>query len=139
MAIKTEDAILVGVGSLAVIGIGYGIYLAVKRPPGYDPGDTFVAIFNVEHKTFEADFIFRVALGHKRIFGFDEVEGLLWEEVVRVGGHPEWSKITPVVMKCQLPDAVDPGEYDAEASIRELDGSLIVRTISDKVITVREQ
>lgn len=112
-------------GGLAVAGVGTGLYLWLHKP-GVKPGTRMLATFKYRHVGNEGDYYFQVALGHIRLIYFDDVEGLKWRVLETVKGHDSLTDcITKVGFK--LPEMMDAGEYDAEASIRDENDNLIIR------------
>ncbi len=135
MAEKDYTPIILGTG--AVVAVGLGVYLWA-RTPGTKPGTEMIATFKYKHIGAAGDFYLQVMLGHIRaVIFFDEVEGLKWRTQESAEAHFEWTEITHKV-GFQLPDVIDAGKYDAEASIRTLDDKIIIRHLQKSAVLVPE-
>lgn len=122
-------------GIAAVGMIGLGVYLWSKKP-GVQPGAEMFAIFKCKHIGDAGDYYFQVALGHIRlVIFFDEVEGLKWKTEEHVEAHANWTEIITRV-EFTLPEMMNAGEYDAEATIRTMDDKVVARVLQKAAVLV---
>ncbi|MCK5235863.1 MAG: hypothetical protein KAR06_02665 [Deltaproteobacteria bacterium] len=122
--------------AIGAVGLGTGLYLYFKKPPGAYTGDTIRAHFTFDYDGPEGVYILQVSFGSK-IFEnvFHHIPGWTWDiEVVLDGpGTYEFDLL------CELPrEGPNIGRYNAEATIRTpgmdwLD-YLIKKVTKDKVI-----
>lgn len=138
MAEKEKDwvtpvAVLGGGAALAL-----GALMIFKKPPGFDPGDVFIAKFKFDYIGDGGLYVIQVRLGYKRTsFWFDPEEGLLWHEQVELPVSDTYN----FELECVIPDGAEARTYDAEGSIRTpymTSEQRLIRVFKEKAITIRE-
>ena len=99
-----------------VLGVGFGLYMYLKKPAGSVPqGSDAVANFKFNYQGEGGDYILQVSLGKVTVLGtFDHVEGMTWTKNINLTESKEYA----FSVLLDLPNAVTPGTYDAEALIR---------------------
>lgn len=122
----------VGVGALGIAG---GLYLFLRKPPGFDPGDTVTCHFSFEYLGTGGTYVLQVYFGSTIIGGlFNHVFGCADEVLLPATGVYEHDLL------CKIPLGTKAQKYDAEALIRRPDMAefdYLIKRVTDGAITVR--
>jgi hypothetical protein len=131
-------ALAIGGGGLA---LGFGLWFFLKKPPGIDPGDSFMARFTAVYSGEPGiPYVLQISFGTKwplvPVFDREETMPLCTMEVIpETTGPQQWD------MTCEIPETAKPHQYDAEALIRTPDmgdRDYLVKVYKEAAITVRE-
>ena len=110
----TPVALIGGGGMLAV-----GAYLIFKKPSGVGQGGEIKAVFKFDFNADEGTYIFQISFGNILLFEplFDHLPGMTFTQLETLEAVGQYE----VEVLCELPAAINPQVYDAEAIIRTPD------------------
>jgi hypothetical protein len=142
---KDRDIVTPIAVTAGAVAVGAGLYFYMKKPKGVDPGDVIMASFSFDYYGNGGSYILQVSLGNLIVGGwFDHVEGLTWTLDIMLPKPEEVYQRWTFNVPCPLPQAVEPGTYDAEAMIKlpgmgdydYIDGT---KVLTENAINIRKE